>query len=87
MSDENSGDRLLYGVQRCLKGGDPSVISSVALTKRAGAVMALSQGDPHTAMVVLMFLGAYSRDFPFFLIHRKEKGDLIVGMPTDRQVH
>ena len=34
------------------------------------------------SMVVPMFLGEYPKGIPFLFIHKKEKGDLIIGMST-----
>lgn len=81
---------------------DPKTISSMALTTRAVAVMALTkQGAggvspshrvqlltiiPYGPMVVPMFLLNTSRAF-FLFIYKMENGNLIIGMSKSKWVH
>lgn len=59
------------------------IISSVTLSKRVVSGMALRQGGQPCAtvfyvfMMVCMFLGEYSKAFPFFT-YKEEKGQLII---------
>ena len=64
--------------------GDPTTFFFVVLIKRAVAVMAVI---PYGLMVVPVFLGEYCKGVSFLFIYRKEKRNLIIGMPKGRWVH
>lgn len=66
--------------------GHPMIISSVNLTKKVVSGMALRRGELPSCvtifcglMMVCMFLGEYSKIFPFFT-YKEEKGQLIIKM-------
>lgn len=67
--------------------GDPTMTSSVALTKRTVVRMALRKGmsPGHKALLLLLYpvdqWCEYPKDTPFLFIYIKEKGDWIIGCP------
>lgn len=90
---------VLYSIGTQMVRGDPMMISLVALIKRVVEEMALRQRGryPHATGSLaigcntlwvddgpLMFLGEYSKGIPFLLIHKKEKGELIIKIPKGR---
>lgn len=81
---------------RRLVKGDPVIISSVVLSKRSVAGMALRQRGSlchrvqslaiisYELMMDPMFLDEYSKDIPFLLIYKEEKGELMIKCPSTR---